>query len=80
MQLFSTKKLHPVPGRLMCTPASVNEPNGFRQSFGDIFHDRIIFSDNGYCDNDLETLKENDNLILLTPDKLVKEETEEIRL
>jgi len=34
----------------------------------------------GYCDDDLDALKETDNLILFTPAKLVKWETDVIRM
>jgi hypothetical protein len=77
---FRRKGRIPFPERLLFTPASINDIEGFRQGFGDIFHDRIIFADKGYCDIDLDALEQTDNLTLLTPAKLVKGETDAIRL
>jgi len=77
---FRRKGRIPFPERLLFTPASVNDLEGFRKGFGDILHDRIIFADKGYCDTDLDALEQTDNLTLLTPVKLVKGETEVLRM
>jgi len=77
---FRRKERISFPERLLFTPASVNDLEGFRQGFSDILHDRIIFGDKGYCDDDLDALKDTDNLILFTPAKLVKGETDVIRM
>ena len=37
-------------------------------------------ADKGYCDTDLDALEQTDNLTLLTPVKLVKGETEVLRM
>lgn len=77
---FRRKGRIPFPEHLLFTPASVNDMEGFRQGLGDMLHDRIIFADKGYCDIDLNALEQTDNLTLLTPVKLVKGETDAIRL
>ncbi len=77
---FRRKGRIPFPERLLFTSASVNDLEGLRQGFGDILHNRIIFADKGYCDTELDAMEKTDNLILLTPAKLVKGETEVTRM
>lgn len=71
----------PFPEQLLCTPASVNDLDAFKQAWGDTIINRTIFGDKSYIDQTyFETRFQLNNLKMLTPIKLVKGENEVIRM
>ncbi|MEN6619417.1 MAG: transposase [Rikenellaceae bacterium] len=77
---FKRKGRIPFPEQLLCTSASVNDLDAFKQAWGDTIANRTVFGDKIYLDkNYFDIRHESNNLTMLTPIKLVKGESEEIR-
>jgi hypothetical protein len=70
----------PFPEQFLLTPASENDLNLFRQAWGG-FENRTFYGDKIYHDVDyFENAFKNQNLIMLTPVKGIKGQTETIKM
>jgi len=78
---YRRKGCIPFPEQLLCSSASVNDLEAFKQAWGDTLENRTVFGDKSYQDQPYFELRRESNLLtVLTPIKLVKGESEPIRM